>query len=95
MNKLLFPTAFTICLIFSCSNPKQSDNADNTSNKISITTDSIESKKMIKQKITPCLWVETKDAKAVADYYLSIFKDGNLKEHRKYKNPPEAGWRRL
>lgn len=46
---------------------------------------------MIKQKITPCLWVETTDAKAVADYYLSIFKDGNLKEHRKYKNPPEAG----
>lgn len=46
---------------------------------------------MIKQKITPCLWVETTDAKAVADYYLSIFKDGNLKEHRKYKNPPETG----
>jgi hypothetical protein len=46
---------------------------------------------MIKQKITPSLWVETKDAKVVADYYLSIFKDGNLKEHRKYKNPPEAG----
>jgi predicted 3-demethylubiquinone-9 3-methyltransferase (glyoxalase superfamily) len=46
---------------------------------------------MIKQKITPSLWVETKDAKAVADYYLSIFKDGKLKEHRKYKNPPEAG----
>lgn len=43
------------------------------------------------QKITPCLWVETKDAKAVADYYLSIFKDGSLKEHRNYKNPPEAG----
>ncbi|MBD3583168.1 VOC family protein [Flavobacterium sp. D33] len=39
------------------------------------------------QKITPCLWVE-KDAKAVADYYLSIFKDGKLKEFRKYKNPP-------
>ncbi|MBL0049135.1 MAG: VOC family protein [Bacteroidetes bacterium] len=45
----------------------------------------------IVQKITPCLWVETKDAKAVADYYLSIFKDGSLKEHRNYKNPPEAG----
>ena len=27
----------------------------------------------IKQKITPCLWVETTDAKAVADYYLSLF----------------------
>ena len=42
------------------------------------------------QKITPCLWVE-KDAKAVADYYLSIFKDGKLKDFRQYKNPPEAG----
>ncbi len=45
----------------------------------------------IAQKITPSLWVETTDAKAVADYYLSIFKDGKLKDHRKYKNPPEAG----
>ncbi len=39
------------------------------------------------QKITPCLWVE-KDAKAVADYYLSIFKDGRLKDYRKFENPP-------
>ena len=39
------------------------------------------------QKITPCLWVE-KDAKAVADYYLSIFKEGKLKDCRKFKNPP-------
>jgi predicted 3-demethylubiquinone-9 3-methyltransferase (glyoxalase superfamily) len=46
---------------------------------------------MIKQKITPSIWVETTDAKAAADYYLSIFKDGKLKEHHKYKNPPEAG----
>jgi predicted 3-demethylubiquinone-9 3-methyltransferase (glyoxalase superfamily) len=46
---------------------------------------------MIKQKITPCLWAETTDAKAVANYYLSIFKDGKIKEHHKYKNPPEAG----
>lgn len=43
------------------------------------------------QKITPCLWVETTDAKAVVDYYLSIFKDGKLKEHHQYTNPPEAG----
>ncbi|HRZ76516.1 MAG TPA: VOC family protein [Bacteroidales bacterium] len=42
------------------------------------------------QKITPCLWVE-KDAKAVAQYYLSIFKDGNLKDYRQFKNPPEFG----
>lgn len=44
---------------------------------------------MIKQKITPCLWVD-KDAKAVVDYYLSIFKDGKMKEYHQYQNPPEA-----
>ncbi len=44
---------------------------------------------MITQKITPCLWVD-KDAKAVVDYYLSIFKDGKLKEYHRYENPPEA-----
>lgn len=46
---------------------------------------------MITQKITPCLWVETTDAKAVVDYYLSIFKDGKLKDHHRYTNPPEVG----
>lgn len=46
---------------------------------------------MNSQKITPCLWVETTDAKAVVNYYLSIFRDGKLKEHRQYINPPEAG----
>ena len=46
---------------------------------------------MIAQKITPSIWVETTDAKSVAEYYLSIFKDGKLKEHHKYTNPPEAG----
>ena len=46
---------------------------------------------MITPKITPCLWVETTDAKAVVAYYQSIFKDAKLKEHRQYKNPPEAG----
>lgn len=35
------------------------------------------------QKITPCLWVE-KDAKGVAQYYLSIFKGGKLKDYRLY-----------
>jgi len=44
----------------------------------------------IQQKVTPCLWVD-KDAKAVAEYYLSIFKDGKLKDYRKFKNPPEFG----
>jgi predicted 3-demethylubiquinone-9 3-methyltransferase (glyoxalase superfamily) len=41
------------------------------------------------QKITPCLWVE-KDAKAVAEYYLSIFKDGQLKDYRLFENMPNA-----
>lgn len=43
------------------------------------------------QKITPCLWLETTDAKAVVDYYLSIFKDGAMKEYHQYENPPEVG----
>jgi predicted 3-demethylubiquinone-9 3-methyltransferase (glyoxalase superfamily) len=43
------------------------------------------------QKITPSIWVESNDAKEVVDYYLSIFKDGKLKEYNQYTNPPEAG----
>lgn len=42
---------------------------------------------MDNQKITPCLWVE-KDAKAVAEHYLSIFKGGKLKDYRQFENPP-------
>ena len=41
------------------------------------------------QKITPCLWVE-KDAKIVAEYYLSIFKNGILKDFRLFENMPGA-----
>ncbi|HRE64796.1 MAG TPA: VOC family protein [Ferruginibacter sp.] len=44
----------------------------------------------IKNRITPCLWVE-KDAKEVVNYYLSIFKDGVLKDYRQFINPPEMG----
>ena len=44
---------------------------------------------MENQKITPCLWVE-KDAKAVVEYYLSIFKDGKLKDYRLFENMPDA-----
>ena len=40
---------------------------------------------MAKQKITPCLWIE-KDAKKAAQYYLSIFKNGELKSYKAYKN---------
>ncbi|MBK7223199.1 MAG: VOC family protein [Saprospiraceae bacterium] len=88
MYKLLLLGSLFIGLTSSCSNSGQSNNADTSIQESSQTT---ENKSTISQKITPSLWVETKDAKAVADYYLSIFKDGKLKDHRKYKNPPEAG----
>ena len=85
-----FLTTLIIVNAIGCGNSQQESDKnskmDTTSNQtLTNKTD------MIEQKITPCLWVETKDAKAVADYYLSIFKDGKLKEHRKYKNPPETG----
>jgi len=82
--------ALIIVNVMGCENSQQNSN---NNSKIDSTVNQTFTNKtdMIKQKITPCLWVETKDAKAVADYYLSIFKDGNLKEHHKYKNPPEAG----
>ncbi|MBP6397347.1 MAG: VOC family protein [Saprospiraceae bacterium] len=88
MYKILLLGSLFIGLTSSCSNSGQSNNADTSIQESSQTT---ENKSTISQKITPSLWVETKDAKAVADYYLSIFKDGKLKDHRKYKNPPEAG----
>jgi predicted 3-demethylubiquinone-9 3-methyltransferase (glyoxalase superfamily) len=94
MTRILFLGTIAIVLTTSCSNSSQSNNSDNSNNQTLATNDTsktIKNKNMVTQKITPSLWVETKDAKAVADYYLSIFKDGKLKEHRKYKNPPEAG----
>lgn len=89
MNKLTLLALSVIYLITSC---QQSNNPNNSINQTSKSTDTIAKiKNSVTQKITPSIWVETKDAKAVADYYLSIFKDGKLKEHHKYKNPPEAG----
>ncbi len=92
MNKLLLLVTISISLITSCSKSNQTNNTDKSINK-NLATNDINSttKTMITQKITPSIWVETTDAKAVADYYLSIFKDGKLKEHHKYTNPPEAG----
>lgn len=82
--------ALVIVNAMGCGNSQE--DATNNSKIDTTTTQTLTNKNdMIKQKITPCLWVETKDAKAVADYYLSIFKDGKLKEHHKYTNPPEAG----
>jgi predicted 3-demethylubiquinone-9 3-methyltransferase (glyoxalase superfamily) len=94
MNKLLFLATIVISLTTSCSKSSQSNNSDNSINQTIKTNDTIKTSKnksMITQKITPCLWVETADAKAVVDYYLSIFKDGKMKEYHQYKNPPEAG----
>lgn len=92
MYKIIFLSTIFISLITSCSNSSSSNNADNSINQNPVTNDTSNTlSHKITQKITPSLWVETKDAKAVVDYYLSIFKDGKLKDHRKYKNPPEAG----
>jgi predicted 3-demethylubiquinone-9 3-methyltransferase (glyoxalase superfamily) len=88
--KLIFLTALVIVSLTGCGDFQQNSHKSNKTDAISNQPLAIKND-MIKQKITPCLWVEIKDAKAVADYYLSIFKDGNLKEHHKYKNPPEAG----
>lgn len=92
MNKLLLFGTIVIGLTTSCSNSNQSNNNDKSVNQTVTTNDTTKMvKNMITQKITPSIWVETTDAKSVADYYLSIFKDGKLKEHHKYQNPPEAG----
>lgn len=82
--------ALVIANVMGCGNSQQNTQHEGEMDTTAIHTLITKTDK-IKQKITPCLWVETKDAKAVADYYLSIFKDGKLKDHRKYKNPPEAG----
>ena len=82
--------ALIIVIAMGCGNSQQNSNIDSKIDTTSHQT-ATNNTDMIKQKITPSIWVETKDAKEVADYYLSIFKDGKLKEHRKYKNPPEAG----
>lgn len=77
-----------ISLFAGCSNSQQ--HADKQSQSDTAANQTASKKPgTIVQKITPCLWVETKDAKAVADYYLSIFKDGKLKEHHQYTNPPQ------
>jgi predicted 3-demethylubiquinone-9 3-methyltransferase (glyoxalase superfamily) len=81
--------AFLIATIIGCTNTSQKQ-VNNTNDSTSNQQLSKNSNKMI-QKITPCLWAETTDAKAVVDYYLSIFKDGKMKEHHQYTNPPEAG----
>ena len=90
MKKYIFTfiTALLLVSVMSCK--KTQENTPNKNN-IDSTSNTTLTKKtdMVTQKITPCLWVD-KDAKAVANYYLSIFKDGKLKEYHQYENPPEA-----
>lgn len=81
MYKLILLTAMVIG--FACNNPKQSDNTYNTIHDTMTVHNTGKSKNPITQKISPYLWVE-KDARAVADYYLSIFKNGKLKDFRKF-----------
>ena len=92
MKNFLLLGTIALGLTTFCSNSSQANNyyksIDQT---IAINDTGKTIKNMITQKITPTIWVETTDAKAVADYYLSIFNDGKLKDHRKYNNPPEAG----
>lgn len=92
MKKLLILELLAIVCTSSCTRADQSTAAA-ASDQASVDTITTTAKKQtaLLQKITPALWVETNDAKAVADYYLSIFKDGKLKEHHRYTNPPEAG----
>ncbi|MDH4472759.1 MAG: VOC family protein [Fluviicola sp.] len=89
-NTLKLLTAVIIATVVGCGNSQQNSHENGKTNTTSNQT-AVKKTDMISQKITPCLWVETTDAKAVADYYLSIFKDGKLKGHHKYTNPPEAG----
>lgn len=70
--------------MLSCDNPKIKIKPETKQEENTLKNDA-----MNLQKITPCLWVES-DAKAVAEYYLSIFKDGELLEFHTYQNPPEV-----
>ena len=90
MKKYTFAFLIAILLMSVMSCKKSRENKLNNSTSDTASNKTLTKKTTrIKQKITPCLWVE-KDAKAVVDYYLSIFKDGKLKEYHQYENPPEA-----
>lgn len=83
---LTLVTVWVTASLMSCGNQQQNAGTENSAG---ATSGQAASTNAIAQKITPCLWVE-EDAKAVVDYYLSIFKDGRLKEYHRYDNPPEA-----
>lgn len=86
--KLNLLTVLVVVHLMSCGNPQQNSSESGKTDSTTNLTLSNENN-MITQKITPSLWVD-KDAKAAADYYLSIFKDGKLKEYHRYENPAEA-----
>ena len=72
-----------VLMLVSCTNQNQSAEAGKADEVVMANDSKSKSNIMVTQKITPYLWVE-KDAKAVADYYLSIFKDGKLKDFRRF-----------
>jgi hypothetical protein len=81
MNSYFF--AAIVFMLVSCTNANQSAEAGKADEVVMANDSKNKSNIMVTQKITPYLWVE-KDAKAVADYYLSIFKDGKLKDFRRF-----------
>lgn len=81
MNSYFF--AAMVFMLVSCTNANQSAEAGKADEVVMANDSKSKSNIMVTQKITPYLWVE-KDAKAVADYYLSIFKDGKLKDFRRF-----------
>jgi predicted 3-demethylubiquinone-9 3-methyltransferase (glyoxalase superfamily) len=85
--KFKFLTSVVIAGLMGCGDAQQHSHNNNNMDTISNQT-SAKKTDMITQKITPCLWVD-KDAKGVVDYYLSIFKNGKMKDYRQYKNPPQ------
>lgn len=90
MKKSIFTFLIALLLmsVMSC-NKSREDKLNNSTSDTASNKALTKKTEIIEQKITPCLWVD-KDAKAVANYYLSIFKDGKLKEYHQYENPPEA-----
>lgn len=90
MKKSIFTFLIALLLmsVMSC-NKSREDKLNNSTSDTASNKALTKKTARITQKITPCLQVE-KDAKAVVDYYLSIFKDGKLKEYHQYENPPEA-----
>ena len=83
----IFLNVVLLASIVGCGNSEQKS-TKNSSKEATAKQSLTQKPSPITQKITPCLWVD-KDAKAVVKYYLSIFKDGKLKEYHRYKNPSQ------